>query len=1042
MRWIIQSSLNFRLLVVAVAATAMFLGIRQLPNLPVNVLPEFSPVYVEVQTEALGLSAEEVEQLITVPLEADLLNGVAWLKSINSSSIPGLSSILMTFQPGTNILRARQMVQERLTQAHGLPNVSKPPAMMQPLSSTSRVMNIGLTAKGITSIDMSVLARWTIRPRLLGVNGVANVAMWGQRKRQLQVQVDPEKLKEKGVTLNQVIKTAGEALWVSPLTFLKASTPGTGGWIDTPNQRLGIRHLQPIRTPAQLAKVAVEGKELVLEDIANVKENHQLLIGDAVVNDGPGLMLVVEKFPWANTLDVTRNVEKALNLMRPGLTGMQIDSTLFRPATYVETSVSNLTQVLPIGGLLAALFIFLCFFNWRLALISLAAILASLFAAALVLYWRGTAVDTMILTGLVVGLAVIIDDAIADTQNIARRLSERRTGDADKSMLQIIFEASFQSRSVMVYSTIMILLIVTPLFFIKGLSGAFLQPLAMSYILAILASMLVALTVTPALSAMLLRRDSLQDVKSPLAISLGGFYDTIVSWCVRTPLAAYGATAIIFFAGIIAWPQLGQQSLVPSFKENDVLVEWEGQPGTSRQAMNRILAKASRELRSVASVRNVSANVGRAVLSDRLANVNSSELWVSVNTGADYDTTIVNIQKILDGYPGFNTDVTTYLKAKTREAVTGEDDAIVVRLFGHDLNILREKAEEVRMTLAKINGVVGARVEQQYQTPTLEIKPNLERANEHGIKPGDIRRAATTLLSGIEVGSLFEEQKVFDVVVWGAPETRHSLTSVSNLVIDTPKGGHVKLKDVADLRIVPAVNVIERAGVGRRIDITANVRGRALGSVSADVERAIGQIKFPLEYHAEVLGEYQERQAAQRRVGWYVLAAVAGIFLLMQVTMGSWWMAAVVLITLPIALVGGVLAAFTIGGMASLGTLVGLLAIFAIALRNNVALVNHLQHLEHQEGMSFGPNLILRAVRERFMPVLMTAGVIALVLVPILFVGSIPGHEILYPMAIVIVGGLVTTLLLSLFILPALYVFFGSGSKPDTYMAELKMGAN
>jgi Cu/Ag efflux pump CusA len=648
----------------------------------------------------------------------------------------------------------------------------------------------------------------------------------------------------------------------------------------------------------------------------------------------------------------------------------------------------------------------------------------------------------MILTGLVAALAVIVDDAIIDARNIARRLNERRSAGADKSMMQVLLEASFESRSSMVYATIMILLAVIPVFFITGFSGALLQPLAMSYVLAILASMVVALTVTPALSAMLLSGTPQDENRSPLVAALMGAYETAASWVLNKPSAAYAAAAVIFFAGIIAWPQLGQQSLVPTFKENDVLVELEGPPGTSRDAMRRVLTKATKELRVVPGVRNVSANVGRAVLSDAIVDVNSAELWVSVDTGADYEGTISNIQRIIDGYVGFNPSVVPYLKKKTREAVTGEDDAIVVRVFGHNLDVLREKADEVRMAIAKVNGVTGAQVDRQSQWPTLEIKPDLEKAKDHGIKPGDIRRAATTLLSGIEVGSLFEKQKVFDVVVWGVPETRHSLTSVSNLTIDTPKGGHVKLKDVADLRIVPTVNVIERDGVARRIDVTANVHGRDIGSVSADVERAVRKISFPLEYHAEVVGEYQERQAAQSRVSWYALAAVVAIFLLMQATMGSWRVAATVLITLPIALVGGILAAFINGGVASLGTLVGLLAIFSIALRNSVALINHLQHLEHQEGMSFGPDLILRGVRERFMPVIMTAGVIALVLVPILFGGNIPGQEILYPMAIVVLGGLITTLLLNLFILPALYMFLGSGSKPDTYMAELKMGAS
>src|ERR671914_303370 len=385
MRWIIESSLKLRFLLIIFAAAIILLGVVQLRNMPVDVLPEFAPPYVEVHTEALGLSAEEVEQLITVPLEQDLLNGVPWLKEIRSESIPGLSSVVMVFEPGTDIMLARQVVQERLTQAHALPNVSKPPEMLQPLSATSRVMMIGLTSKELSDIEMSVLSRWTIRPRLMGVPGVANVVVWGQRERQLQVRVEPERLNQQGVTLTEVIEAAGNSLWMSPLTFLDASIPGTGGFIDTANQRLEVRHVLPITTADTLAKVSFpggDGQIKLLDDVAEVVEDHQPLIGDAIVDGRPGLLLVVEKFPGTNALEVTRDVEEALDVMRPGLSGIEIDSALFRPATFVEDAIGNLLLALIAAAVLLVLVLFAFFLEWRVAVITLLTVTLALIAAA------------------------------------------------------------------------------------------------------------------------------------------------------------------------------------------------------------------------------------------------------------------------------------------------------------------------------------------------------------------------------------------------------------------------------------------------------------------------------------------------------------------------------------------------------------------------------------------------------------------------------------------------------------------------------------
>ncbi len=1028
-RWIVGRSLKFRFLLVAIAALMVVFGIAQLRHAPVDVLPEFSQPYVEIQTEALGLSAAEVEALITVPLEADMLNGVSWVDEIRSESIPGLSSIVLVFEPGTDILDARQMVQERLVEVFALPNVSTPPAMLNPLSSTGRVMKIGLSSKELSLIEMSVLARWTIKPRLMGIPGVANVSIWGQRKRQLQVQVDPQRLRDLGVTLNQVIKTTGNALWFSPLSFLNASTPGTGGFIDTPNQRLGVRHVLPISTPDELAQVTVEGTQMCLGDVAEVVEDHQPLIGDAVVNDAPGLLLIVEKFPGTNTLEVTRDVEEALEALRPGLSGLEIDASIYRPATFIEMAIDNLTTALLIGSVLVALVLGALFYNWRTALISLVAIPLSLLAAGFVLYLYGATFNTMVLAGLVIAIGAVVDDAIIDVENIVQRLRQRRKEGFVKSTATVILQASLEMRSAIVYATLIIVLVVVPVFVMGGLSGAFFQPLAMAYVLALVASMLVAMTVTPALSRILLSRAPLGRGEAPLVQWLRRGYDAVLPRIIRKPLAAYLAVGIFVLAGLAMLPRLRQESLVPAFKERDLLIDWEGAHCVSLPEMARITTQASRELRSIPGVRNVGAHLGRAVMSDEVGNINSGELWVSIDTGADYDATVAAIRDVVDGYPGLSRGVLTYLEERISEAL-GTNGAVVVRIYGEDLEVLHGKAREVRQVLSRIDGVVDAHVDHNGVEPQVEIEVDLEAAKHYGLKPGDVRRAAACLLSGIEVGSLFEQQKVFGVVVWGTPETRHSLTSIRELLIDTPGGGHVRLGEVADVRIVPAPNVIEREAVSRYVDVGANVRGRDLGSVARDVELRLQEVDFPLEYRAELRGEYAQRLAAREQVLSVAVAAAIGILLLLQAAFRSWRLASLVLFSLPVALVGGLAVVFAGGGVISLGALVGFVTLLGIATRNAIGLIRHYQHLQEQEGETFGPELVLRGTRERFAPIVITAATTGVGLLPLALFGDVAGLEVLRPMAAVILGGLVTSTLLTLFGVPVLCLLLHAGPEP------------
>ena len=1030
MRWIVGSSLRFRYIVVALAAAMMALGIVRLHDIPVDVFPEFAPPRVEIQTPCLGLTAADVESLITVPLE-DALSGVPGLDDLRSKSVPQLSSIELIFKQGTDLIHARQLVQERIaTVVPTLPTWASPPFMMQPVSATSRVTKIGLSSRTRSLIDMSMISYWTIRARLLRVPGVANVAIWGERLQMLQVQADPERLRSHHVSLERVMETTSDALDVGILQFSGGSVVGTGGSIETPNQRLQVRHVLPVVTPKDLSQITIQnqdGKELRLRDVARVVEDHQPLIGDAVINDGPGLMLVVEKLPWANTLDVTRGVDAALASLRPGLSGIDVDPTIFRPASFIESSIHNLTTALLLGCLFVVLVLGLFLFEWRSALISLVSIPLSLMAAGLALYARGATINTMVLAGLVIAVGVVVDDAIVDIENIVRRLRQYRREGTDKSTASIVLESSLEVRGPIIYATLIIVVAAVPVYFLQGLTGAFFRPLALSYALAVLASLVVALTVTPALALLLLRRAPLERRGSPVVGWLQRGYTAALSRVVQRPVWAYATVAVVVAAGIAVVPSLGE-SLFPTFKERDFLMHWVTAPGTSHPEEVRIVERGSRELRSIPGVRNFGSHIGQALLADEVVGVNAGENWVSVDPKADYDKTLAAIQRVVSGYPGLYTDVQTYLNERIKEVLTGTSEALVVRIYGQDLAVLRDKAAEVEKVMSGVPGVVEAHADFEVEVPQVDVEVNLAAARRYGIKPGDARRAAATLVSGEEVADVFRGGKTYDVQIWSTPRTRRSLTNIEDLPIDTPSGRQVRLGDVASVRVRPAPNLIERDNNSRRIDVGANVRGRDLGSVARDVSTRLRQVSFPRGYDTKLLGEYQERQAAQRNLLLYAVAALIGILLLLRMAFGSWRLSTLTLLTLPMALVGGVLAAYIGGGVLSLGSLVGFFTVMGIAARNGILLINHYQHLEQHEGESFGPGLVLRGARERLSPILMTALATGLAVVPLVVAGQIPGHEIEHPLAVVILGGLFTSTLLNLFVVPSLYLRFGRRS--------------
>ncbi|MEZ4862291.1 MAG: efflux RND transporter permease subunit [Caldilineaceae bacterium] len=1032
LRWMINLSLRLKFLVVIIAALILIVGMTRLRSMPIDLFPEFNPPMVEVQTEALGLSAAEVESLITVPMEADLLNGVAWLDQIYSESVASLSSILMIFEPGTDPIRARQMVQERLTQAHALPNVSKPPVMLQPLSSNSRVMMVGLSSSEISLVELGVLARWNIKPRLLGVPGVANVAVWGHRDRQLQVQVDPAELNAQGVTLGDIVETTGEALWVSPLTYLESSKPGTGGWIDTPNQRLGVRHLLPIASPEDLGKVTIANHpDLLLSQVTTVVEDHQQLIGDATVNGAPGMILVIEKFPSASTLAVTRDVENVLNNMRAGLKGVEIDTSVFRPANYLDTMIGNLTNSLAIGLVLALVVLFLFLWNWRTALASLIVIPTSLAAAGIVLYLQGETLNIMTIGGLMIALGVIIDDVVIDMENIARRLRVARERGESVSTASVIRAASLEMRGSVVYATLILLLVALPVLFMQGLTGLFFSPMVVSYVIAILVSLAVALIITPGLSLLLMPAVAAAPGRSPLVRAFEGIYNGLAGLAVRG--GAYGMmglAVILIVVGALVFYML-TPSLIPSFQQSDLRVRWEAEPGTSHPAMMNTIAEVSDKLTALNSVNQVSAHVGRAETGDLKVGINSAELWVNLSAGANYDQAVNEIRAALEGYPGRFEPMQTYLPQRLREALLGPAADITVRVYGVDLDAINAKAAEIAEQIGVINGVAAAEVQEQVMEPQIDIAVDLAAAEAHGILPGDVRRQATTLLSGLHVGSLFEEQKVFDVVVWAKPELRDDMSDLENLLIDLPDGSQTPLTTLASVNTTPTPIKIQRDAVSRYADVAVTLGGRSAAAVTADIRSALTGIEFPQESRAEVLGATLAQQAAWQRTLILIMTAIIGIYLLIQAAFGGWRLALGVMLTVLMALSGGVIGALLMGGALTLGVLFGLLAILGIAVRNGLVMIQHIQQLEERGGEAFGPELVQRGARERAGAVFMTALVTAVAVLPLIILGNVPGHEVLRAMAIVLLCGLITSTLASLLVIPAVYVRFHTAPDPE-----------
>ncbi len=843
------------------AAGLIVLGIIALPKMHANTQPEVSQAPVlEVQTEALGLSSQEVEQYITVPLENNLLDGVMGVWDVRSQSTPGLSTVDLYFEPGTTVLHARQLVEERLTNAFSLPNVAKPPQLIQPLSSSGRVLMIGLNSTNqaaLPPLQLSYLARWVIKPRLSAVPGVANVAIYGQQDRQIQVMVNPATLAAHHITLQDVINTAGNSQLVSPLSYLEGAAPGTGGFIDDPNQRLDIRPVLPLGVP-NMSKVPIFGVpgHPTLGSVGDVIESHQPLIGNAITNKGAGLILMVQMLPGSSVVGVTKGLEQALNDLRPGLSYVHVDTSFFKPASYVSGALHNMAIGLVIAAVLAIAALIALLLEARAAFIAALSVALSLLVAVLILEALGYTLNALVVLGLLVAGVVLVDDAVGSVDGTVAAVRARARVDTAVERLslgQTIVDALLRLRATSGYATVIVLLLVAPVFFSKGLTATFLHPMVLSFVLAVLASIVMASTVAPALGVLLFERLRPSGRGAALGARVRSAYTQTLSRALAIPRSAI---VCVCAAGLIGWlavPFLSQPA-PPRFKDRNLVVQWDGPTGASLGEMNRVTSTALADLRALPSVSTAAATLGRAVTGDQIVDANSGQLYVQLKSSAEYDSAVSAVRGVLDSFPGMSAAVSTYQSDVEAGVLAPGSRDVTVRVYGENYGVLQGIAGRVQGLMSHISGLGRPQIQLPVQQPNIEISINNTAAHNAGVLPGDARRQASTLVEGLTVGNFFEQQAVFDAVVIGVPSVRNSVTSVRHLLIDTANGGHVTLGSIASVGVQPDPVDIEHEALSRFVDVTAPVTGGSIGSAQAAIQRDLNKLSYPLNYHTELVG--------------------------------------------------------------------------------------------------------------------------------------------------------------------------------------------
>ncbi len=1018
---LVRSSIRLRGIVISLACLLAGYGIYALFQSKLDVFPEFAPALAVIQTEAPGLSSEQVEVLVTQPIE-NAVGGVLGLQTMRSKSSQGLSLVTLIFDGNTDIYRARQLAAERLgAAASALPRAVKPPTLLPLTSSTGVAMVIGLTSDTRSQMALRNTADRILRPRLLGLPGVADVIIFGGDVQQYQIQVNPQKLVLYGLSLQDVLGAA------------RRSTGVRGaGFIENANQRIALMTEGQVLTAEQLAQVVVTYKDGVgvhLGDVAKVLIAPPAAVGAVAIGAKPGVQLIIESQYGADTMTVTETVEKALEGLKPVLAADQVvlHPHIFRPADFVVTAITHLRTALLLGGVLIIAVLFLFLLNVRTAFISATAIPLSLLSAVIALHFFGITLNTMTLGGLAIALGEVVDDAIVDVENIFRRLRQNQSLAHPLPAARVVLNASIEVRSAVVYATFIVALVFLPVLTLSGIAGKLFAPLGVAYVLAILASLGVALTLTPALAYVFLTRISLEAEDSRMVKALKARYGSLLAGVEHRSSLIIAMIAVLCVAALATLPFLGG-SLIPELKEGHYVVHMAAAPGTSLPESMRVGRQVILALNKIPGVDSVAQRAGRASEVVDPVGVNVSEFEVNLRpmSGKEQVHTLASIRTTMEGFPGLITSVNTFLTERIDETISGFTAPVVVNVFGTNLDVLDGKAQEIARVLNQIPGAVGVSVQSPPGTPQFVIRLRLDQLTRFGFSPVDVLEAIQAAYEGVNVAQVYRGSQVFDVSVVLDPASRQSPTDVGALPLRNGQGTTVTLGQLADIGQSIGRYQITHTGGQRLQTVTSGVRGRAISAFTAEAKARIDkEVAFPKGTYAVFAGEAQARTQSQHDLLVNSVAAGIGIVLLLFMALKSKRALLLVLANLPFALVGGVATVLATGGNLSLGSLIGFVTLFGITLRNSIMLISHYEHLVNNEGLIWGAETALRGSTERLVPILMTALVTALALLPLALYSGEPGNEIEGPMAVVILGGLMTSTLLNLLVLPALALRFG-----------------
>ena len=1019
---VVAFSVRFRGVVVALASMLLIYGVYKLSHSSLDIFPEFAPKQVIIQTEAQGLTAEQVEVLVTQPLE-NALGGLVGMESIRSQSIPSLSVLTLTFYDNTDIYLDRQLVSERLLGLKEVLPAGVGAPLMVPLESSSgTIMTIGLTSDSQDLMTLRSLVDWTLAPRLLSVDGVADINVFGGHERQLQIQIKPDKLAKYGISIDEVTTVAQQATGIM----------GTG-FVENQNQRMTIQVSGQPLNAIQLAKVVVrkEGNTVLrLGDIASVKEAPAPTIGGAAIGGKPAVVLMVIGQYKANTLAVTEGIEAALDEFKDGFgaEGITLHDDLFRPANYIQTSLVNIQEHLMVGGGLVMLVLILFLFNIRTAVISMTAIPLSLFAAMIVLLEFGININIMVLGGLAIALGEVVDDAIIDTENIFRRLRQNALLAAPKPTMEVVYEASMEVRSSVVYASFIVMLVFVPLLTLSGVAGRMFEPLGEAYILAIFASLAVALTVTPALCHILLTRaGDVSHDEPPLIRMIKPIYGRVLSAISHFPRLTLLGVLGFCVAGLSILPFLGG-SFLPELREGHYIIHTASVPGTSIEESLRIGGRIEQRVAEIPGVRSTSQWAGRAERGADTFGTHYSEYEVDLEPmdGPSQQRVLDEIREILEAFPGVNSEVNTFLTERIDETISGYTSPIVVNIYGKNLDALDQTAQEVAEVMRDIDGAADVQLRAPPGEPQLEVRLDLDKLAYWGLRPAEVMQAVRTGFDGAVVGQVYEGNQVFDVVVVLPEELRKQPQQLRALPIQTPEGVMLRLQDIAVIQQVSGRHMIQHRGSQRLQTVTANVTDRDLSSFFAELKQRVhDEVAFTADIYPEFTGAAVAQ--AQSREDLIVHSTLAGlaVLLLLYVALQSFRNMILVLINLPFSLVGGVLAVVLTNGVLSIGSLVGFVTLFGITLRNAIMLVSHYQYMVTEEGAAWNLDTAIRGAQERLPSILITALVTALAMLPIAINSDSPGREIMGPMASIIIGGLISSTVLNLLVLPSVMLRYG-----------------